>query len=262
MPAGLLFVPPAHGDGVADRLAIGDGRLLRLDRHAEPVGEPLGRSRANAFRPARTASFRTSRRPGHKESARSSSQSLASALASLHLVLAVLDANGEALSRRRSGWDRRRAPARSRPSAKRSPVARSSSRAKATVSPSSARVDFRRCRPHKPRESADALLDAARVDDGRPVGEGAAQHPRQRQLAPVRGVDRADHLRQSRALVLDAEPLARMSDARRLVPQRLEESASRRGLRSPSPAAPARPAPRAIRAPDRRTRGPSADRCR
>ena len=58
----------------------------------------------------------------------------------------------------------------------------------------------------------------------RPVGEGAAQHPRQRQLAPVRGVDRAHNLRQSWPFILNAEPLARMGDARRLVPQRLEES--------------------------------------
>ena len=40
--AGLLLVPAAHGDRLADGLAIADGRRLRHDRHAEAVGEPLG----------------------------------------------------------------------------------------------------------------------------------------------------------------------------------------------------------------------------
>ena len=42
-PPGLLLVPPAHGHCVADRLAIGDGGFLRLDGHAEAIGEALGR---------------------------------------------------------------------------------------------------------------------------------------------------------------------------------------------------------------------------
>src|SRR5208283_185685 len=43
MPARLLLVPAAHCDGVADRLAIGDGRLVGVYAYPEPVGEALGR---------------------------------------------------------------------------------------------------------------------------------------------------------------------------------------------------------------------------
>src|SRR6202042_3703882 len=94
-----------------------------------------------------------------------------------------------------------------RPSPMRSPVARSSNRAKATVSPSSARVSFE---------------DIAPISRANPPMRSS--HSRQRQLAPVRGVDRPHDLRQSWPFILNAEPLARMGDARRLVSQRLEES--------------------------------------
>ena len=138
------------------------------------------------------------------------------------LVLPVLDANGDPLSRGRSGG-------RGRGRRRGSPVSDAVAGGEVFEPRESDGVallgarQLRRHGAHEPRQSADALLDAARIDDGRAVGEGAAQHARQRQLAAVRGVDRAHHLRERRTLVLDAEPLARMGDARRLVPQRLEE---------------------------------------
>ena len=82
---------------------------------------------------------------------------------------------------------------------------------------------FRGYRAHEPGQSADPFLDPARVDDGPPVGEGAAQHSGKRQLAAVGGVDRADHLRQSGAFVVDPEPLAGVGDAWRFMPERLEQ---------------------------------------
>ena len=82
---------------------------------------------------------------------------------------------------------------------------------------------FRRGRAHQSRQAADAFLDLMRVDDGRAVGERAAQHPRQRQFAAMGGVDGADDLRQRRSLFVDSEPHARVTDGRRLVPDGLQE---------------------------------------
>src|SRR3981189_3275669 len=43
MTARLLLVPATLGDRFADRLAVADARGATLDRHAEAIGEPLGR---------------------------------------------------------------------------------------------------------------------------------------------------------------------------------------------------------------------------
>ena len=83
--------------------------------------------------------------------------------------------------------------------------------------------DLRRRRAHEPREAADALLDAVRIDDGRAVGEGAAQHARQRQFAAVRRVDGAEDLRERRPRVVDPEARAGVGDGRRLVAHRLQK---------------------------------------
>ena len=109
------------------------------------------------------------------------------------------------------------------PSAKRSPVEKSFQAGEGDRVALFGAARLGRRRAHEPREAADALLDAVGIDDRRAVGEAAAQHPRQRQLAAVRRVDGADDLRQRRPLVVDAEARAGVGDGRRLVPDGLQQ---------------------------------------
>ena len=61
------------------------------------------------------------------------------------------------------------------------------------------------------------------ADDARSVGESAAQHAGERQFAAMTGMDSAQDLSERRAFGRKAEPLARLRDARRLVPQRFQK---------------------------------------
>ena len=221
MPARLFLVPSAHRDGVADRFPIGDGRLRRLDGHAETVGEALGGHAQVHLALPEKLQFRHLSVLNIRERAILFAE-LGQRAGEPDLVLSVLDANGDPLSCGRSGEHdrgRRRGSPVSDAVASGEVFEPRESDGVALLGPR----QLRRHGAHEPRQSADALLDAARIDDGRPVREGAAQHARQRQLAAVRGVDRAHHLRESWTLVLDAEPLARVGDARRFVPQRFQE---------------------------------------
>src|SRR5208282_5145393 len=112
---------------------------MRLDCHAEAVGEPLGRHAQMHFALPEQLQFR---HLGvlHKGERAILFAKLGERAGEPHLVLSVLDANSDALGRRRSGGNR--GGRRRGPSAKRSPVARLSRRAKAMVSPSSARATF------------------------------------------------------------------------------------------------------------------------
>ncbi len=56
-----------------------------------------------------------------------------------------------------------------------------------------------------------------------PSTKAPAQHARKRQFAPVRSVDGAQRLRQSRTVILDLKALARVGNARRFMAERLQK---------------------------------------
>ena len=82
---------------------------------------------------------------------------------------------------------------------------------------------FGRDRAHQPRDAGDTLFAAARTGDGRAVGEGAAQHARDRQFAAMGGVDGAHDLGERRAGLGDAEPPPHLWRRRRFVAQRFQQ---------------------------------------
>ena len=103
----------------------------------------------------------------------------------------------------------------------RSPVARSSNRAKATVSPSSARVSFEDMAPIS-RANPPMRSSTPRELTVAPSAK-APRSTRASDSLPPCAVWIVRIMRQSWPFILNAKPLARMGDARRLVPQRLEE---------------------------------------
>ena len=143
----------------------------------------------------------------------------------LHLVLAVLR-----LERQRMNGRRRDRVAPRRLLRARTRIARETiAGLRMLQPPEGERVSLlrlallRQRAPQQTREARDLFLAAGR-EQGLAVGEASAQHARQRELAAVRGVNRADYLRERRAVLANAQPFARRRDARRLVAQSLQEA--------------------------------------